>query len=69
MPEEINRVVVDHLSELLLLSHVDIGANLKAEGISSGVHLVGDVMLDTARFFAESVDPQPDACRVRRGRR
>jgi len=57
MPEEINRVVVDHLSELLLCPTTTSVANLKAEGINNGVHLVGDVMLDTARFFAESLDP------------
>lgn len=56
MPEEINRVVVDHLSELLLVPTRAGVANLQAEGITEGVHLVGDVMLDTARFFAESID-------------
>ncbi len=57
MPEEINRVVVDHISELLLVPTRAGVANLAAEGITSGVALVGDVMLDTARFFAENVDP------------
>lgn len=57
MPEEINRVLVDHVSELLLCPTRAAVANLGAEGITSGVHLVGDVMLDTARFFAEQVDP------------
>jgi UDP-N-acetylglucosamine 2-epimerase len=57
MPEEVNRVVVDHLSELLFCPTTTSVANLKAEGIGTGVHLVGDVMLDTARFFAESADP------------
>ncbi len=56
MPEEINRVVVDHLSELLLVPTRAGVANLQAEGITEGVHLVGDVMLDTARFFAENID-------------
>jgi UDP-N-acetylglucosamine 2-epimerase len=56
MPEEINRVVVDHLSGLLFCPTAAAVANLRAEGIGTGVHLVGDVMLDTARFFAETVD-------------
>lgn len=56
MPEEINRVVVDHLSALLFCPTRASVANLGAEGITNGVHLVGDVMLDTARFFAESAD-------------
>ncbi len=59
MPEEINRVVVDHLSDLLLCPTRASVANLAVEGISDGVHLVGDVMLDTARFFGDSVDPAP----------
>ncbi len=56
MPEETNRVLVDHLSELLLCPTRAAVANLGAEGIVHGVHLVGDVMLDTARFFADQVD-------------
>lgn len=57
MPEEINRVVVDHLSELLLCPTQVAADNLAAEGIREGVHIVGDVMIDTARFFAEHGDP------------
>lgn len=56
MPEEVNRVLVDHLSELLLCPTEVAVANLRAEGIESGVHLVGDVMLDTARLAAQRVD-------------
>lgn len=56
MPEEINRVVVDHLSDVLLCPTRASVMNLEAEGIGQGVHLVGDVMLDTARFFAENID-------------
>jgi UDP-N-acetylglucosamine 2-epimerase len=44
MPEEINRVLTDHLSALLLCSS-EVGVrNLYAEGITEGVHVVGDVM-------------------------
>lgn len=46
MPEEINRVLTDHVSTLLL-SPTTVGVdNLKAEGITKGVHHVGDVMYD-----------------------
>lgn len=46
MPEEINRVVADHLSALLFCpTHTAIG-NLVKEGITRGVHMVGDVMND-----------------------
>ncbi len=56
MPEEINRVVVDHLSDVLLCPTRASVLNLEAEGVCQGVYLVGDVMLDTARFFAENID-------------
>lgn len=47
MPEEINRVVADHVSALLFCPTQTAVANLAAEGISKGVHAVGDVMFDT----------------------
>lgn len=46
MPEEINRVLTDHLSELLFCPTATAVANLAREGITSGVHLTGDVMYD-----------------------
>lgn len=53
MPEEINRVMTDHLSQLLLAPTPAAVANLEREGIRHGVELVGDVrvdiVLDTAR--------------------
>ncbi len=58
MPEEINRVVVDHISELLLCPTQVAADNLAAEGIRDGVHVVGDVMIDTARFFSEHAKPE-----------
>jgi UDP-N-acetylglucosamine 2-epimerase (non-hydrolysing)/UDP-GlcNAc3NAcA epimerase len=58
MPEEVNRVLTDHLSALLLCSSEVGVANLEAEGIGTGgqraattgntVLLVGDVMVDVA---------------------
>ena len=50
MPEEINRVVVDHLSSLLLCPTEKAVANLAREGITEGVHLVGDLMFDAVRI-------------------
>jgi len=50
MPEEINRVVADHLSSLLLCPSDTAVRNLTAEGISRAVHLVGDVMLDVLNW-------------------
>ena len=46
MPEEINRVLVDHVSDLLLCPTTRSVANLAAEGIIRNVHHVGDVMYD-----------------------
>jgi UDP-GlcNAc3NAcA epimerase len=52
MPEEINRVVADHLSTLLFCPTVQSVKNLEREGITSGVHHVGDVMFDATMFAA-----------------
>lgn len=46
MPEEINRIVADHVSDLLFCPTQTAVSNLAAEGISRGVHLVGDVMYE-----------------------
>jgi UDP-GlcNAc3NAcA epimerase len=48
MPEEINRVLTDHLSTLLLCPTREAAAQLGREGIVRDVHVVGDVMLDVA---------------------
>lgn len=48
MPEEINRLVTDQLSDLLFTPSPDGDANLAREGIAAGkVHCVGNVMIDT----------------------
>src|SRR3954471_6123842 len=52
MPEELNRVLTDHASDLLLCSTQTAVDNLAAEGIGGEVHLVGDVMADVALVFA-----------------
>ena len=49
MPEEINRVLTDHASHLLFCPGLNAVENLAAEGITKGVHDVGDVMLDALR--------------------
>jgi UDP-GlcNAc3NAcA epimerase len=46
MPEEINRVVTDHLSSMLFCPTETAVENLAREGITEGVKLVGDVMYD-----------------------
>jgi UDP-GlcNAc3NAcA epimerase len=49
MPEEINRVVTDHVADLLLCPTQTAIDNLAHEGITRGVHLVGDVMVDALK--------------------
>jgi UDP-GlcNAc3NAcA epimerase len=46
MPEEINRVVADSVSTLLCCPSRRSADNLRAEGITAGVHVTGDVMRD-----------------------
>jgi UDP-N-acetylglucosamine 2-epimerase len=52
MPEEINRVVADSLSRMLLCPSQTAVENLAREGVTRGVHMVGDVMVDVARLIA-----------------
>jgi UDP-N-acetylglucosamine 2-epimerase (non-hydrolysing) len=48
MPEEINRVVTDRLSDMLFTPSRDAGENLRAEGIPADrVHFVGNIMIDS----------------------
>jgi len=48
MPEELNRVLVDHASSLLLCSSSVGVSNLEREGVSGAIEVVGDVMVDVA---------------------
>ena len=48
MPEELNRVLADHLSSLLLCSSEVAVANLARESVAGKVEIVGDVMVDVA---------------------
>jgi len=52
MPEELNRVLTDHASGLLLCSTPTAVHNLERESVAGEVHLVGDVMADVALTFA-----------------
>jgi UDP-N-acetylglucosamine 2-epimerase len=52
MPEELNRVLTDHASDLLLCSTPTAVANLEREHVHGRVELVGDVMADVSLAFA-----------------
>jgi UDP-N-acetylglucosamine 2-epimerase len=60
MPEEINRVLTDHASDLLLCSTATAVTHLAAEGIRSNVHMVGDVMIDALAWMLPRTE-QPGA--------
>src|SRR5437867_2465636 len=52
MPEEINRVVTDRLSDLLFLPSRDAAANLEAEGIPADrMHFVGNVLIEPVGYL------------------
>ncbi len=54
MPEEINRVLTDHISTLLFAPTHKAKQNLLHEGLAeSSVHVVGDVMFDACRLFGD----------------
>jgi UDP-N-acetylglucosamine 2-epimerase len=59
MPEEINRVIADHLSRWLFVPTPTAVDNLRAEGIVAGVVLVGDLMQDLAARIGREVAPAP----------
>ncbi len=55
MPEEINRLLTDHIADLHLCPTATAVANLKAEGVIRGVEFVGDVMFDCAIYYTRKV--------------
>ena len=60
MPEEINRVLTDHVSAWLFCPTRAALKNLAAEGITCGVHHVGDVMYDAALDAGEKARERVD---------
>ncbi len=58
MPEEINRILTDQLSELLFITEASALDNLTREGIAADkVHFVGNVMIDTLRYNLNDAIP------------
>jgi len=57
MPEEVNRVVTDHLSDLLFVTEESGLRNLRDEGISSEkIHFVGNTMIDSLLAFKDKAE-------------
>ncbi len=56
MPEEINRIVTDHLSSILFCSSDSSSLRLQKEGIEKGVYVTGDVMYDAIKMFTNIAD-------------
>lgn len=59
MPEEINRVMADHISTLLFCPTGTAVENLAHEGITKGVHHVGDVMHDVTLHAVRRAEGRP----------
>jgi UDP-GlcNAc3NAcA epimerase len=58
MPEEVNRLLTDHLSKLLFVPTTNAIDNLGREGITQGVVFSGDVMLDAFLFYRKRAADQ-----------
>ena len=53
MPEEINRIISDHLSYILFCPTKTAVKNLNNEGLFKNVYMVGDIMYDSAIFYSD----------------
>ncbi|WP_424359183.1 non-hydrolyzing UDP-N-acetylglucosamine 2-epimerase [Methanocella sp. MCL-LM] len=60
MPEEINRVLTDHISNLLFCPTEAAVKHLAAEGVTEGVHLTGDVSVDAMKAVAEIAEKRTE---------
>lgn len=58
MPEERNRIAVDHLSNILFASCHDAEHNLYEEGIEKNVYMVGNIMIDCLVKFLPQIQPK-----------
>jgi UDP-N-acetylglucosamine 2-epimerase len=65
MPEELNRVLTDHASGLLLCSTDTAVANLEREAVQGDVHMVGDVMADISLAFRDIAEERSTALEER----
>lgn len=60
MPEEINRIVTDHLSDMLFITEESGIVNLRREGIAEEkIHFVGNTMIDSLLAYKDQADKSP----------
>jgi UDP-N-acetylglucosamine 2-epimerase (non-hydrolysing) len=70
MPEEINRILADQLSDLLFVTEDSGVRNLRAEGIAATkIHLVGNTMIDSLREYESRADGSSILQRLGAGKR
>lgn len=67
MPEEINRILSDRVSKLLLCQTETAVKNLQAENITQSVFNVGDVMYDAVKFYGSIAKPDEDIKSLAKG--
>ncbi|AGF78952.1 UDP-N-acetylglucosamine 2-epimerase [Desulfocapsa sulfexigens DSM 10523] len=58
MPEEVNRVLTDHISDFLFCPTQTAVSNLHNEGVVEHIHNVGDVMYDVTLMYREKAEKQ-----------
>jgi UDP-GlcNAc3NAcA epimerase len=61
MPEELNRVLTDHASDLLLCSSEAPAQNLRREAVAGRIEVVGDVMVDVAQLLGPRAAARTEA--------
>lgn len=66
MPEEINRILTDRISKLLLCPTWTAVNNLKSEGRTERVHLVGDVMCDAVIYYSKLIEKKDKSLYIER---
>jgi len=59
MPEEVNRIIADHVASLLFAPTTSAAQQLAREGVVEGVHVVGDLMVDLVLSYASTIPERP----------